>query len=327
MDLDINIGGYPDRRAVQPIQHIPVLLKEVLAYLRPQGDRIYLDGTVGGGGHAWQILKASSPTGVLVGIDLDLEAMRIARERLSPLEGRFTLIQGSFEELKAILARLGIERVHGVLFDLGASSFQLKEPERGFSFREEGPLDMRMDQGKRLTAAELVNALSEEELKELISMYGEERWAGRIARSICQARARKPLTSTRELAEIVAAAIPRTCHPRRIHPATKTFQSLRIAVNGELESLVRSLEDAVDVLSTGGRICVISFHSLEDRLVKHTFRKLEKGCICPPFFPTCRCGKGSSLKLLTRHPLTPSAEELERNPSSRSAKLRAAERI
>ncbi|MBI2876392.1 MAG: 16S rRNA (cytosine(1402)-N(4))-methyltransferase RsmH [Candidatus Tectomicrobia bacterium] len=327
MDLDFEIGNYSDWRAVPAIEHIPVLQQEVLAYLRPQPDRIYLDATVGGGGHAWQILKASSPTGILVGIDLDTEALKIAREHLSPFEGRFTLIQGNYEDLQAILARMEIAQIHGVLLDLGASTFQLKEPERGFSFREEGPLDMRMDREKRLTAAELVNTLSEEELKELIGRYGEERWAGRVARSICQARERKPLASTRELAEIVATAIPRACHPRRIHPATKTFQALRIAVNGELESLVHSIEDAVDLLAPGGRICVISFHSLEDRLVKHTFRKLEKGCICPPFFPACRCGKESSLKVLTRHPVTPSAEEVGKNPSSRSSKLRAAERI
>lgn len=309
------------------IEHQPVLWKEVLAYLQPRPDKAYLDCTLGGGGHARHILEASRPSGQVVGIDMDPSALSQTRERLSPFRDRVTLIQGRYESLKVLLAGAGLSEVHGVLFDLGVSSFQLQEPERGFSFWNNGPLDMRMDPGKKLTAAELLNTLPEKDLQELIFRYGEEKWSDRIARSICRARALKPLTGTQELVEIVTLAIPRPCHSRKIHPATRTFQALRIAVNGELESLVHALEDAVDILEPGGRVCVISFHSLEDRLVKHTFRKLAMDCECPPSLPVCACGKKAQLTVLTRHPVIPSTEEVAKNPSSRSAKMRAAEKL
>jgi len=308
-------------------QHYPVLWREVLAYLQPQPGKVYLDCTVGGGGHARHILEISNPSGGLVGIDLDQTALEIAREYLSPFGERVALIQGNFEDIEGVLAKVGLSEVHGVLLDLGVSAFQLRAPERGFSFRDNGPLDMRMDRSKKLTAAELLNTLPEREIKELIFRYGEEKWSGRIARDICRIRTCKPLTNTRELADIVTDAIPRSCHPRKIHPATRTFQALRIAVNGELEGLVHALEKTVKILKTSGRVCAISFHSLEDRLVKQTFRKLDRGCICPPSLPTCICGKKTQLKTLTRHPVTPSTEEIAENPPSRSAKLRVAEKL
>lgn len=310
---------------VQVIQaHIPVLREEVLELLQPRAGGIYVDATVGGGGHAEAILGRILPGGRLIGLDLDDAALELASARLARFGEAVTLVQGNFASIKEILARLGVRAVDGVLMDLGLSSMQVEEPGRGFSFNLEGPLDMRMDRRQPLRAADLVNELSEDALADLIWRYGEERWARRIASAIVRAR---PLATTRELAAVVMEAIPRRAWPRAIHPATRTFQALRIAVNRELENLEKGLPDAVEVLREGGRICVITFHSLEDRVVKQTFLRLSRGCTCPPGTSPCQCGGRRWLRVLTKHPISPSPEEIRQNPRARSAKLRAAERL
>ncbi len=302
--------------------HIPVMAQEVCAYLAPGPEAVFLDCTLGGGGHGQALLEASGPSGVLVGLDRDGGAIDYARERLASYGKRALLVQDNFVNLKKVLAGLRISRVDGVLFDLGASSLQLKDPGRGFSFSEPGPLDMRMDRRGGVSAEELVNELPEGELVALIRRYGEERFARRIARTIA---ARRPFRGTVELAEAVASAIPRKSWPPGRHPATRTFQALRIAVNEELGVLRSSLLDAIDVLKAGGRLCVIAFHSLEDRIVKKTLAEEARSCRCPPEMLRCECG-GARVKLLTRKPVRPSAEELLLNPRARSARLRAAER-
>jgi 16S rRNA (cytosine1402-N4)-methyltransferase len=290
--------------------HVPVLRAEVLEVLQPRPGGRYLDATVGLGGHAEAILEASAPSGTLLGIDRDGEALALARERLAPFDSRVTLIRGRYEELPD-LVEPG-ERYDGILFDLGASSLQLDSADRGFSFGREGPLDMRMDRSAGDTTADLVNRLSEQELADLIFRWGEERWSRRIARAIVEARRRAPLQTTIALANVVARAVPRRAWPRQIHPATRTFQALRIAVNDELVGLGAALEDAVGLLWPGGRIAAISFHSLEDRIVKQTWRRLEAA---------------GRVRLLTRRPICPGELETAANPRARSAKLRALERI
>jgi len=280
------------------------MLGEVLSFLRPEGGKLILDATVGTGGHAEAILVRG---GRLVGLDRDPEALELARRRLSRFGERTLLVHANFRNLREALSRLGIKQVDGVLFDLGISSLQLSRPARGFSFREEGPLDMRMDPGGPLTAAELVNRLPEEELARVLRQYGEERYARRIARAIVRAREKAPIHSTTELARIVTHCYPPGRH--RIHPATRTFQALRIAVNDELSALEEGLAQAIDVLRPGGVVCVLSFHSLEDRIVKNMFR---------------RKAAQRNLEILTKKPLRPRPEEVERNPKARSAKLRAA---
>jgi 16S rRNA (cytosine1402-N4)-methyltransferase len=308
------------------IYHSPVLLLETLELLQIQPDKVYLDCTLGGGGHAWHILQQSSPSGHLIGIDRDEEALKIAREKLFSFQNRISLVQDNFINLEKILARLKIAKVDGILFDLGFSNYQLTDEARGFSFKRDGPLDMRMDKREEVTAAQLINKLSLGELTKLIYAYGEERWAARIAENICQARKKHPLVSTLELAKIITGAIPSRYHPKKIHPATKTFQALRIAVNKELEFLEPAISDAVGLLDPGGRICLISYQSLEDRIVKQTFKILEKGCLCPPSAPVCVCGKKAQVKIPTKQPVTSSAGEVAKNPSARSAKLRVAEK-
>lgn len=295
-------------------QHVPVLLAETLDVLRPHAGGRYLDATVGLGGHAEALLIGSAPAGHLYGIDRDAETLGLAKERLRQFGDRVELLQGDFAMLGAIAAENGWGPFDGILFDLGFSSFQLDDASRGFSFMRDGPLDMRMDrQGGERSAAELLARLSERELARILQDYSEERWARRIAARIVQDRREQPLTSTAQLARLVAAAVPRRAWPRRIHVATRTFQALRIAVNDELARLSRGLQDAIELLATGGRICIISFHSLEDRIVKETLRGWARSE--PP-----------RVHLLSKRPVIPTKQEIDANLRARSAKLRAAER-
>ena len=304
--------------------HIPVLLDETMHWLRPRPGGVYLDATLGGGGHAEAILERILPGGRLIGIDRDDAAIDAAARRLQRFGEAVVIVRDNFAAIKEVLARQDLQQVDGILFDLGASSMQFAEAERGFSFQESGPLDMRMDRRQSTTAADLVNRLPERDLADLIWRYGEERWSRRIARGIVAAR---PLETTEELAGLVARSIPRRAWPRGLHPATRTFQALRIAVNDELLNLEKALPNAAEVLREAGRLCAITFHSLEDRTIKHTFLRLSRGCTCPPGTSACTCGGQRWLRVLTKKPVTPSPEEIARNPRARSAKLRAAERI
>jgi len=306
--------------------HIPVLLREAVDLLAPRSGGVYLDGTLGAGGHAAEILKRSSPDGFLIGLDQDADAIERCRKSLAEFGSRVILRQRNYRDLPAVLAELSRPAVDGVLLDLGISWFHVKTPDRGFSFQLDGPLDMRMDTTRERTAADLVNNLSREELAMIIREYGEERRAGPIARAIEKARARRPITRTLQLAEIISSVFP-PYPPRRIHPATLTFQALRIAVNDEINALREGLSGAIPHLNSGGRIAVITFHSLEDRIVKQTFAASAKGCICPPKLPVCACGRVPELKVLTSHPVTAGPEEIALNPAARSAKLRAAEKL
>ena len=289
--------------------HIPVLVEEVMTFLRCEPGRTYVDATLGGGGHASEMLKRTAPDGVVIGMEWDEEALSEARNTLMPFGDRVKIFRENFIHLSDFVMA---ESVDGILLDLGLSSIQLEKEERGFSFKGEGPLDMRMDQRVNHTAASLINHLSTEDLEYTLSHYGEERWAKRIARAIVQERERDPIRTTQALRKIVHHAIPRRFHSRRIDPATRTFQAFRIRVNEELDNLGKILETGWKTLKRGGRICIISFHSLEDRMVKETFRRLEKQ---------------GEMHILTKKPVTPSEEEQRRNPRSRSAKLRCAERV
>jgi len=302
-------------------QHEPVLLAEVLDLLAPRPGGRYIDATLGLGGHAEAVLRASSPDGRVMGIDRDSSALQQATRRLSAMGDRLEPVWGDFGEMEHLARERGWSEVDGILMDLGVSSPQLDDPTRGFSFQQDGPLDMRMSQSGALTAAEIVNEWPEEEIARILREYGEERYARRIARAICQDR---PFMGTASLAGLVARVAGRR---ERIHPATRTFQALRIAVNDELGALERALPQAVELLAVGGRLVVISFHSLEDRIVKQFMRREASDCICPPRLPVCVCGHQATLRPLTKKPLVASAEETARNPRSRSAKLRAAVRI
>ena len=306
------------------MEHTPVLLNEALHWLNPRRDGVYVDATVGGGGHAEAILERIIPGGRLIGIDRDEVAVEAAAARLARFGEAVVLVRQNYAAIKEVLRTLGLDQVDGVLFDLGASSMQFADPTRGFSFQEAGPLDMRMDRRQPVTAADLVNRLGERELADLIWRYGEERWSRRIARAIAGSR---PIHTTQALAEVVAGSIPRRQWPRGIHPATRTFQALRIATNDELLNLEKALPDAAEVLREAGRLCAMTFHSLEDRTIKHTFLRLSRGCTCPPGASACTCGGKQWLRILTKKPVLPSPEEVQRNPRARSAKLRAAERI
>ncbi|HYP19037.1 MAG TPA: 16S rRNA (cytosine(1402)-N(4))-methyltransferase RsmH [Chloroflexia bacterium] len=310
---------------------MPVLLEEVLAGLNLRAGGVYIDGTVGAGGHSAAILERAEGSRLL-GLDVDPTALEIASSRLRPYieAGRARLVRSNFERLDEVAAAEGFREADGVLLDLGVSSMQLDRPERGFSFRTEGPLDMRLDPGLPESAADLVNTLPEGELADLIYKYGEEPASRRVARRIVEARSRQSIETTSQLESIVYGALGGKVQGRSrnpIHPATKTFQALRIAVNRELEVLESGLAAAVRVLKPGGRLAVISFHSLEDRIVKLFIRQEQKGCICPPEFPQCVCGRTPTLKAVNSKPLEATAEEARRNPRSRSAKLRIAERI
>lgn len=307
--------------------HKPVLVDETIASLRCRSGAVYVDGTLGGGGHASEILIRSAPDGRLIGIDVDRDALREAQRRLAPFGDRATLVKGNFADMGTILSERNIEKVDGILLDLGVSSHQLETAERGFSFTLDAPLDMRMDQDSGLSAYDLVHTLSEEEIEKRIREFGEEKMAGRIARAIVRRRALSPIRTTADLAGVVTSVMPGARGPSRIHPATRTFQALRITVNDEITRLNRTMEAGIERLKPGGRFCVISFHSLEDRIVKNAFRKAEKGCVCPPEIPICRCGCRPTLKVITRRPILPGEDEIGVNPRARSAKLRTAERL
>jgi 16S rRNA (cytosine1402-N4)-methyltransferase len=308
------------------LEHVPVLLHEAVDLLAPKAGGVYVDGTLGAGGHASEILKRSAPDGMLIGMDRDAEAVDRCRASLAAYGARVLLRQANYRDMPAVLSDLGYETVDGVLLDLGVSWFHLKTPERGFSFMLDGPLDMRMDTNSSQTAADLVNTLSREELVRIIREYGEESRAGAIARAIEKARVRGPITRTVQLAEIVSSVFP-PYPPRRIHPATLTFQALRIAVNDEMGSLREGLDHIMSCLKPGGRLAVITFHSLEDRVVKQTFARAAKGCVCPPRLPVCSCGRKPTLKVLTQRPVIAGPQDVEKNPAARSAKLRAAEKL
>ncbi len=305
--------------------HKPVLLEECLQALAIRPDGCYLDGTLGRAGHSLEILRRLT-TGRLVGIDRDMAAIGAAGERLADFQDRVTLVHGNFRDLGRILRETGTGPLDGMLFDLGVSSPQLDEARRGFSYMQDAPLDMRMDESEALSAADIVNTWSQEELRRVLYEYGEERYAPRIAQAIVRRRGDRPIETTGELVEVIRSAMPAAALREKQHPAKRSFQALRIAVNGELEALPPMLAAAADGLKPGGRLAVITFHSLEDRIVKQTLRELATGCTCPPRFPVCVCGKKPRLKLITRKPVTPGPEELAENPRARSAKLRVAER-
>lgn len=306
--------------------HKSVLLNETIEGLNVRKGKIYLDGTLGGAGHSYEILKKLDKTGLLIGIDQDEEALKAARERLSEFKNveYFNLNYIDFEKA---LDDLGIEKIDGVLLDIGVSSYQFDNPERGFSYRFDAPLDMRMDKSLEISAKDIVNTYSEDEITEIIREYGEEKWASRISKFIVQERKNKKIDTTFELVEIIKNAIPAGARRNGPHPAKRTFQALRIEVNKELDVLNNSIDKFVHRLNPGGRIAIITFHSLEDRIVKNSFKYLEKDCICPPNSPICTCNKKREIKIITRKPITASEEELKQNNRSHSAKLRIAEKL
>lgn len=306
-------------------EHKSVLLQETIDHLNIRPDGIYVDGTLGGGGHSFEIAKRLV-TGRLIGIDQDEAAISAAKERLSPYQDRLTIIRSNYRDINGILAMLDIITVDGILLDLGVSSYQLDTPERGFTYKEDVPLDMRMDTRGTQTARDIVNNYSEPELYRIIRDYGEDNFAKNIAKHIARMREEKPIETTFELAEAVKAAIPMKLRLNTGHPAKRTFQAIRIELNKELEVLRGSLQDMIDLLSPRGRLCIITFHSLEDRIVKTCFKNNENPCTCPPDFPICVCGKVPTGKVITRKPILPSEEELEYNSRSKSAKLRVFEK-
>ena len=306
--------------------HVPVLLHECLDALALRPDGVYVDGTLGRAGHSLEIAKRLT-TGRLIGIDRDETAITAAEERLADYMDRVTLVHSNFDRVGEILDELGLDGADGMLFDLGVSSPQLDEAERGFSYMQDAPLDMRMDRGAPLTARDVINDWSYEELRRILYEYGEERYAPVIARHICRAREQAPIERTGELVDIIKSAMPPQALREKQHPAKRSFQALRIAVNGELDALPPMLEAAVSHLHTGGRLAVISFHSLEDRIIKKSLQDMATGCTCPPNFPVCVCGKKPRIRLVSRKPIVASEAELERNPRSRSAKLRVAEKV
>ena len=308
--------------------HYSVLLNETIENLNIKPDGIYVDGTLGGGGHAYQVASRLSEKGRLIGIDQDADAIAAAGERLKEFGDKITIIRSNYANMKEELHRIGVEKVDGIVLDLGVSSFQLDTPERGFTYRDENaPLDMRMDDRQSLTAKDIVNGYSEMELYRIIRDYGEDKFAKNIAKHIVQERAKKPIETTGELTEIIRASIPMKVQVTGGHPAKRTFQAIRIELNKELEVLQDNLDDMIDLLNPGGRICIITFHSLEDRMVKTNFKRNENPCTCPSDFPVCVCGKKSKGKVVTRKPILPSEEELEVNSRSKSAKLRVFERV
>ena len=313
---------------IEPLEfkHTPIMVNEVLHWLKPDHTGVFIDCTVGGGGHAHALL-ASAKGVYLVGLDQDTEALKAASDRLAPFANRYILVHCNFSNLPQILDELGITQADGFLFDLGVSSYQLDNSHRGFSYMQDAPLDMRMDLSAPVTAKDLVNELPEQELKNIISRYGEERWAARIAAFIVRERARNTINTTGELTEIIKQAIPSRARREGPHPAKRTFQALRIMVNHELDILSNSLHGALEHLKPGKRMCVLTFHSLEDRIVKRTFNELANPCTCPPQLPICVCGKEPQIKILTRHPAVPKEAELQVNHRARSAKLRVVEKI
>ena len=308
--------------------HYSVLLNETIENLNIKPDGIYVDGTLGGGGHAYQVASRLSEKGRLIGIDQDADAIAAAGERLKEFGDKITIIRSNYANMKEELHRIGVEKVDGIVLDLGVSSFQLDTPERGFTYRDENaPLDMRMDDRQSLTAKDIVNGYSEMDLYRIIRDYGEDKFAKNIAKHIVQERAKKPIETTGELTEIIRASIPMKVQVTGEQKAKRTFQAIRIELNKELEVLQNNLDDMIDLLNPGGRICIITFHSLEDRIVKTNFKRNENPCTCPSDFPVCVCGKKSKGKVVTRKPILPSEEELEVNSRSKSAKLRVFERV
>ena len=306
--------------------HVSVLLQECLDGLDIKPDGIYVDGTLGGAGHSGKIAERLT-TGRLIGIDRDPVALKAAGERLSPYGDKITLVHSNFCEIAQVLQDLNISGVDGILLDLGVSSPQLDDAERGFSYMADAPLDMRMNSQDTLTARDVVNGWSQEELKRILYTYGEERYAPQIAAAICRRREEKPIETTLELVDVIRSAMPPAALREKQHPAKRSFQAIRIAVNDELGSVEKVMRDAVPLLNPGGRLAVITFHSLEDRIVKTAMADASKGCTCPPSFPICVCGKKPKVKLVSRKPITASDEELTENPRSRSAKLRVCEKL
>lgn len=307
--------------------HVSVLLDEVLENLDIKADGIYVDGTLGGAGHAYEICKRLGDKGRFIGFDQDEEAIHVSKGRLAAFDSRADIIKSNYVHMKQILNSRGIQKVDGILLDLGVSSYQLDSAERGFSYREDAPLDMRMDREQPITARDIVNRYPEAELTRIIRSYGEERYAKSIARNIVKERERKEIETTGKLVEIIRNSMPAKAQNGKGHPAKRTFQAIRIECNQELEVLSQALEDMIDLLRENGRLCIISFHSLEDRMVKNSFRKAENPCTCPPDFPVCVCGKKSKGKVITRKPILPSEEEREVNSRSKSAKLRVFKRV
>ena len=307
--------------------HYSVLRDETIENLNIRPDGIYVDGTLGGGGHSYEICKRLSDKGRLIGIDQDADAINAASERLAEFKDRVTIVRSNYSDMKNVIADLGIDRVDGIILDLGVSSFQLDTPERGFTYRsEDAPLDMRMDDRQVLTARNIVNDYSEMDLFRIIKDYGEDRFAKNIAKHIVNARAKKPIETTGELNEIIKAAIPQKVRATGGHPSKRTYQAIRIELNHELDVLRDNLDDMIDLLNDEGRICIITFHSLEDRIVKSNFKKNENPCTCPSNFPVCVCGNKSKGQVITRKPILPSEYELENNSRSKSAKLRVFEK-
>ena len=308
-------------------QHKSVLLQECIDALNIRPDGIYLDGTLGGAGHSSQIARRLTEGGRLIGVDRDRTALAAAKERLAPYADRVTLVHSNFAEIDAILDSLGIPAVDGMLFDLGVSSPQLDDASRGFSYMADAPLDMRMDKDDALTAGAVVNTWPQGELRRILYDYGEERYAPQIAAAICRAREKAPIETTLELVDIIRSAMPAQALREKQHPAKRSFQAIRIAVNDELGAVSRMMQAAVGRLNPGGRLAVITFHSLEDRIVKSEMQQAARGCTCPPEFPVCVCGKKPLVKLVTRKPIVSSPAELEENPRARSARLRVAEKL
>ena len=306
--------------------HKSIMLEEVIESLAIKPNGIYVDGTLGGAGHSSEIVKRLGEDGRLIGIDQDGEAIEAATKRLKPYKDKVTIVRSNYAQMKEVLRDLGIPKVDGILLDLGVSSYQLDNAERGFTYREDVPLDMRMDQRQTKTAKDIVNDYSEMELCHIIRNYGEDKFAKNIAKHIVQARQKAPIETTGQLIEVIKAAIPKKVRATGGHPAKKTFQAIRIELNHELDVLKNNLEDMIDLLNDEGRIAIITFHSLEDRIVKNIFRTSERPCICPPEFPVCVCGRVSKGKVITRKPIVPGKEELEENSRSKSAKLRVFER-
>ena len=307
-------------------KHKSVLLDETIEGLNIKPDGIYVDGTLGGGGHAYEVCRRLNNKGSFIGIDQDAAAIEAAGTRLSDFGERVTIIRSNYCDMKSRLHEKGIDKVDGIVLDLGVSSYQLDTADRGFSYREDAPLDMRMDRRQKMTARDIVNDYEERELYRIIRDYGEDKFAKNIAKHIVAARAQAPIQTTGELTEIIRGAIPMKVQATGGHPAKRTFQAIRIELNRELDVLRDSLDGMIDLLDDGGRICIITFHSLEDRIVKTIFRKNENPCTCPPDFPVCVCGKKSKGKVITRKPILPSEQEMEENPRSKSAKLRIFER-
>ncbi|MGO0905773.1 16S rRNA (cytosine(1402)-N(4))-methyltransferase RsmH [Clostridioides difficile] len=307
--------------------HVSVLLNECIENLKIKPDGVYVDCTMGGAGHSKEIVKKLSDKGLFIGFDQDKNAINTARERLSEYESRVKFVHSNFENIKEELEKIGIYKIDGVLADLGVSSHQLDEAERGFSYMQDAPLDMRMDVRCEFSAYDVVNTYTEDELSKIIKDYGEDNWAKRIAKFIVEERVNKPIETTGELVDVIKKAIPKKARIDGPHPAKRTFQAIRIEVNNELGVITKMINDASSIMNEGGRICIITFHSLEDRIVKNAFKYLASDCICPQHLPICQCDKESEVKIITRKPLLPSYEEIEVNPRSRSAKLRVAEKI